>query len=382
MTAVHVSVPLSSVAGMGETPQIDDATIEDLRARLRATRWPDAPAGAGWSLGADVDELRSLIEYWADGFDFDAHRAALAALPSRRLTIDGTGIHVLHARAGTPDALPLLLAHGWPDSGWRYRKVLPMLVETGFDVVVPDMPGYGFSDAPPQPIDARAVAGMWAELMTELGHERFAVAGGDIGTHVARYLALDHADRVVAVHRIDGGLAWPGIDLDTLSPEERGFVAATARWRDAEGAYAMMHRTKPQTVAVGLNDSPAGLAAWIVEKLRSWSDCDGDLWSVYTQDEVLALLTEYWATGTIGSAMRMYHANAAIPPEQSARRVEVPSGFSLFPGDLVEPPRAWLERTTNLVSYRMMPRGGHFAPFEQPALYVDELTTFLEPFRR
>ena len=367
---------------MADTPFIDDATIADLRARLRATRWPDAPSGLGWSLGVDVDELRPLVEYWADGFDFDAHRAELAALPSRRVVVDGISVHVLHSRAGGPDALPLLLAHGWPDSGWRYRKVLPMLVDAGFDVIVPDMPGYGFSEAPPQPIDARRVAGMWATLMTELGYDRFAVSGGDIGTHVVRYLALDHPDRVVAVHRIDGGLAWPGLDVSTLSEAERAFVAETDRWRTDEGAYAMLHRTKPQTVAVALNDSPAGLAAWIVEKLRSWSDCDGDLWSVYTRDEVLALLTEYWATETIGSSMRMYHANAAVPAEQMARRVEVPSGFSIFPGDLVRAPKEWLERTTNLVYHHELERGGHFAAFEQPEVFVDELRTFLEPFRR
>ncbi|ROP58819.1 epoxide hydrolase family protein [Curtobacterium sp. ZW137] len=360
---------------------IDDDTIEDLRARLRATRWPDAPAGTGWSLGVDVDELRDLVAYWADGFDFDAHRNALAALPSRTVQVDGLGINVLVAPADGGHGSPLLLAHGWPDSNWRYRKVLPLLTAAGFDVVVPDMPGYGFSEAPPSPLDARQVAGLWAPLMTELGYERFAVAGGDIGTHVARFLALDHPDRVVAVHRIDGGLPWPGIDVDTLSAPEQAFVAATTAWRNAEGAYAMMHRTKPQTAAVGLNDSPSGLAAWIVEKLRSWSDCDGDLWSVYARDEVLALVTEYWATGTIGSAMRMYHANAAIPPEQSARRVETPSGFSLYPGDLVTAPREWLERTTNLVYLAELPRGGHFAPFEQPGSYAAELVRFLEPYR-
>jgi pimeloyl-ACP methyl ester carboxylesterase len=360
---------------------IDDATIDDLRARLRATRWPDAPQGTGWSLGVDVDEVRDLAAYWADCFDFGAHRDALAALPSRVVQVDGLGINVLHQRADAGDGLPLLLAHGWPDSSWRYRKVLPLLTAAGFDVVVPDMPGYGFSDVPATPIDARQVAALWAPLMTELGYERFAVAGGDIGTHVARYLALDHPGRVVAVHRIDGGLPWPGIDVASLSPAEQDFVQATTRWRDTEGAYAMLHRTKPQTAAVGLNDSPSGLLAWIVEKLRSWSDCDGDLWSVYTRDQVLALVTEYWASGTIGSAMRMYHANAAVPPEQMARRVETPSGFSLYPGDLVTAPREWLERTTNLVYLTAPERGGHFAPVEQPESYVAELTAFLEPYR-
>ncbi|WIB13551.1 hypothetical protein [Curtobacterium sp. MCPF17_052] len=174
--------------------------------------------------------------------------------------------------------------------------------------------------------------------MTQLGYDRFAVSGGDIGSGVARWLAIDHADRVIAVHRVDAGMPVFAGDPAELSAAERTFLSTANEWRDAEGAYGAMHRTKPQTAAVGLTDSPAGLAAWIVEKLRSWSDCDGDLWSVYSRDDVLGLLTEYWVTGTIGSSMRMYHANAAVPPSEQARRVEVPSGFTLFPVDLVRPP--------------------------------------------
>ncbi|PZF63503.1 epoxide hydrolase [Curtobacterium sp. MCPF17_047] len=366
---------------MSESARFDDATIDDLRARLRATRWPDAPAGTGWSLGVDVDELRALVTSWAEDFDFAAHRAAIEALPSRRATVGGIDVHLLHQRADRDDALPILLAHGWPDSGWRYRRVLPALVDAGLHVVVPDMPGYGFSAMPPQPLSSRDVAGLWAELMTQLGYDRFAVAGGDIGSGVARWLAIDHADRVIAVHRVDAGMPVFEGDPAELSAAERTFLSTAGEWRDAEGAYGAMHRTKPQTAAVGLTDSPAGLAAWIVEKLRSWSDCDGDLWSVYSRDDVLGLLTEYWVTGTIGSSMRMYHANAAVPPSEQARRVEVPSGFTLFPVDLVRPPREWLERTTNLVWYSEAPRGGHFAPVEQPGLFVSELLRFLEAFR-
>jgi pimeloyl-ACP methyl ester carboxylesterase len=368
-------------ADMSESERFDETTIQDLRARLRSTRWPDAPVGSGWSLGADVDELRELVAYWADGFDFAAHRSLIAALPSERATVGGIDVHLLHQRAGRDDALPLLLAHGWPDSGWRYRRVLPALVEAGFDVVVPDMPGYGFSAAPAMPLSSRDVAGLWAELMTQLGYDRFAVAGGDIGSGVARWLAIDHPDRIVAVHRVDVGMPVYDGDPDDLSDAERAFLAAAEQWRADEGAYAAMHRTKPQTAAVGLTDSPAGLAAWIVEKLRSWSDCGGDLWSVYSRDDVLALLTEYWVTGTIGSAMRMYHANAALPRTEQARRVEVPSGFTLFPVDLVRPPREWLERTTNLVWFSEADRGGHFAPVEQPERYTAELLRFLEPFQ-
>ncbi|GAA1493622.1 epoxide hydrolase family protein [Curtobacterium herbarum] len=367
---------------MSESARFDDATIEDLRARLRATRWPDAPAGTGWSLGVDVDELRELVTWWADTFDFGVHRAALDALPSRRADVGGIDVHLLHQRADREDALPLLLAHGWPDSGWRYRRALPDLVAAGFDVVVPDMPGYGFSATPSSLLDSRDVAGLWADLMTRLGYDRFAVAGGDIGSGVARWLAIDHPDRVVAVHRMDAGMPVYEGDPAELSAAERDFLAATEQWRTDEGAYAAMHRTKPQTAAVGLTDSPAGLAAWIVEKLRSWSDCDGDLWSVWSRDDVCALLTEYWVTGTIASSMRMYHANAAVPRSEQARRVEVPSGFTLFPVDLVRPPREWLERTTNLVSLSEASRGGHFAPVEQPERYVAEVVGFLDPFRQ
>jgi pimeloyl-ACP methyl ester carboxylesterase len=217
--------------------------------------------------------------------------------------------------------------------------------------------------------------------MSALGYERFGAAGGDIGSHVSRYLALDHPDRVVAVHRTDAGVPVFLGDPAELTPEERDWIRSAAVWGAGEGAYAAVHRTKPQTAAVALNDSPAGLASWIVEKLRSWSDCGGDVERSFTKDEILTNVTIYWLTGTIASSMRMYRANAAIPQAQLARRVEVPSGFSLFPGDLLRPPRAWLERTANTVRVTEPARGGHFAPFEEPELYAQELREFFRPYR-
>ncbi|MCW2545992.1 MAG: multidrug transporter [Mycobacterium sp.] len=369
------------------------AALEDLRSRLRSTRWPDEPEDAGWSLGTDVAYLRELVAYWADEYDWPAQEAALARLPHFRVPLDGLGIHFVHARAVAPvgAALPLVLSHGWPDSFWRYSKVIPLLTDPGahgadpadaFDVVVPDMPGYGYSDAPAGPaLDSIAVAGLWARLMGILGYERFGAAGGDIGSHVSRYLALDHPDRVVAAHRMDAGLPTYAGDPTDLTPEERDWIADGATWGAAEGAYAAMHRTKPQTAAFGLTDSPVGLAAWIIEKLRAWSDCGGDIERAFTKDEILTNVTLYWLTGTIGSSMRMYNANAAIPPAQLARRVEVPSGFSLFPGDIVRPPHRWIERTANVARITKPARGGHFAPFEQPELYVQELREFFRPYR-
>jgi pimeloyl-ACP methyl ester carboxylesterase len=375
------------------TLRTDPAVLEDLRRRLRATRWPDAPEDAGWALGTDVASLRELVAYWADEFDWQAQEAALNRLPHLKVTLGDLGIHVVHARAVAPSgpAMPLILSHGWPDSFWRYTKAIPLLTDPGahgadpadaFDVVVPDMPGYGYSDRPTGHIpDSIAVAARWADLMTALGYQRFGAAGGDIGSHVSRYLALDHPDRVLAVHRTDAGVPVLSGDPSELSREERDWIAAAAAWGAAEGAYAAVHRTKPQTVAVGLTDSPAGLASWIVEKLRAWSDCDGDVERSFSKDEILTNVTIYWLTGTIASSMRMYHANAAIRPAQLARRVDVPSGFSLFPGDLLRPPRAALERTANTVRITEPPRGGHFAPFEEPELYAQELREFFRPYR-
>ncbi|MGC4880024.1 epoxide hydrolase family protein [Micromonospora sp. DT43] len=365
--------------------------LEDLRARLRATRWPDAPQDAGWSLGTDITYLRDLVDYWAEEFDWPAQETALARLPRFRTRIREIGVSFIHARAVAPvgPVLPLVLCHGWPDSSWRYEKVVPLLTDPGafgadpadaFDVVVPDMPGFGHSDTPVGgPLDSIAVADLWSELMTTLGHASFGAVGGDIGSSVSRYLALNHPGRVVAVHRVEASL--PVLTAVDLAPEERAWLDTAAAWKASEGAYAEMHRTKPQTAAVGLTDSPAGLAAWIVEKLRSWSDCHGDIEQSFTRDEILTLLTRYWLTGTIGSSMRMYAANAAIPPEQHARRVEVPSGFALFPGDTLHPPRAWLERTANVVRITELDRGGHFAPFEEPQLYAQELREFFRPYR-
>jgi pimeloyl-ACP methyl ester carboxylesterase len=386
-------MPDASLAPEPFLPRTTPAALADLRARLRATRWPDAPEDAGWSLGTDLDYLRELVDYWADGFDWLAQEAALARFPHFRVPLGGLGIHFVHVRAAasTRPALPVILNHGWPDSFWRYAKVIPLLTDPGahgadpadaFDVVVPDMPGYGYSDRPTgPPLDSIAVADLWAELMTRIGYPRFGAAGGDVGSHVSRYLALNHADRVVAVHRTDAGLPIFAGDRAELAPEERAWFEEVTAWGASEGAYAAMHRTKPQTAAVGLTDSPAGLAAWIVEKMRSWSGNHGDITQSFSQGEILTNITLYWLTETIGSAMRMYHANSAIPLAQHARRVEVPSGFALFAGDVVRPPKAWLERTTNLVRVTEPPRGGHFAAFEEPELYARELREFFRPYR-
>lgn len=369
-------------------PRVSDDELEELRARLRWTRWPDVIDGSGWTYGIDVAWLRDLCAYWADGFDWRAQEDVLNRLPRHLVEVGGLRIHVVHAlSAGNGDGrhgTPLLLCHGWPDSFWRYTKVIGPLTEAGYDVIVPDMPGFGYSAAPhDRVLDSRGVAALWAELMSTLGYDRFLVAGGDIGSHVARYLALDHPDRVMAVHRTDAGLPSATLDPSTLSEPERAWVARVAEWSATEGAYAAMQRTKPDTAAVGLADSPAGVAAWILEKLHAWSDLGpgGALEDVYSRDELLTAVSIYWHTGSIPTSLRMYRANAAIPAEQLVRRVEVPSGFTLYPADISSPPDEWLERMARVVRVTRPERGGHFAAFEVPASYVTELTSFFEPYR-
>jgi len=314
------------------TLQTAPAALEDLRARLRATRWPDIPDEAGWSLGTDVAYLRELVAYWADGFDWPAQEEALGRVPHFRITLGGHGVHFVHvpAAAAAGPVLPLVLSHGWPDSFWRYTKVIALLTDPGahgadpadaVDVVVPDMPGYGYSDRPTgPPLNSVDVAGLWAELMGALGYTRFGAAGGDIGSHVSRYLALDHPDRVVAVHRTDAGVPVFTGDPAALAPDERAWFEGAVAWAASEGAYGAMHRTKPQTASFGLTDSPVGLAAWIVEKLRAWSDCGGDVERSFTKDEILTTRTRSSlmsrSTGSRGRSARPCGCTAPTPPSR------------------------------------------------------------------
>ncbi len=358
-----------------------DGALDALRDRLRAARWPEPLLdGAGWDLGTDLGYLRELVAYWADDFDWSAQEAALDELPHYRGTVDGVGIHYIHVPAATGAGFPLVLSHGWPDSFWRYLKVLPLLTE--FDVVIPSLPGFGYSDKPRMPgMHARRIAALWAKLMTGvLGFDRFGAAGGDLGSAVTRFLGLDHSEHVVAIHRTDVGMPLLQLDPAELTDDERTYLAGVDRWRAAEGAYALMQRTKPQTLAYSLNDSPVGLAAWIVEKLRAWSDCDGDVERRFTKDELLTNITIYWLTETIGSSFRLYHDAMQIPIDQHARRIEVPCGIAVFPHDIAIPPRSWAERTSNIVHWTEMPSGGHFGPFEEPELYAEDLRAFFRPY--
>jgi pimeloyl-ACP methyl ester carboxylesterase len=371
-------------------------TLDDLRERLRRTRFPDEVSGAGWDYGANLAYLRELADYWRDGFDWRKQEAELNRFAHFRAEIGGFGVHFVHERGEGPNPLPIVLTHGWPDSFYRFHKIVPMLTDPAryggdpadsFDVVIPSLPGYGFSDRPTERGMTRArVAGLWGRLMTEvLGHERFAAHGGDVGGDVTQLLALDRPDSLVGIHLTGvpySNLAAFAGDASDLSAAERDYVERGRRWVQEEGAYAAIQSTKPQTLAYGLNDSPAGLAAWIVEKFRAWSDCDGDVEKRFSKDELLTNLTIYWATQTIHSSARIYYEQAHDPPPANAgSRVGVPTGFAIFPKDIVPAPRDWAERFFDVRRWTEMPSGGHFTAMEEPELLTEDIRAFFRPLR-
>jgi pimeloyl-ACP methyl ester carboxylesterase len=354
------------------TIDVPDAVLDDLRDRLARTRWPVTARGVGWDRGTDPDYLRELLAYWQDGYDWRRHEAALNALP--QVKVDG--VHAVHRRAADPDAPTLLLAHGWPDSFLRYTKLLPLLPDV--HLVVPSLPGYGFSDPPAEPGQAsRAALGeRLAELMAALGYERYAVSGGDIGSGTVEAIAAAHPDRVTGMHLTDlplSGLA--GFDPADLTDAEREYVAAARQWQQREGAYPQLQATKPTTAAYGLSDSPAGLAGWLVEKFRSWSD---DFAGSFPRDELLTHLTLYWVTNSIGSS---FHPYADREARGTDGRLAVPTAVSVFPADLLRAPREFAERFLDVRQWVEHDRGGHFAALEVPELLVGDLRTFFRALR-
>lgn len=375
------------------TVEIPQETLDDLQERLGRTRWPDEVEGAGWDYGTNLSYLRELVCYWQDGFDWRAQEEAINRFAHFRTEVDGFGLHFIHERGKGADPLPLLLTHGFPDSFIRMLKIIPMLTDPqsyggdaadSFDVIVPSLPGYGFSDRPAEKGFTRErIAALFARLMTdELGYKKFAAHGGDLGRGITEHIALNHPGSVVGIHLTD--LPWQYVSTipqADLSEAERRYLEAGKKWQTDEGGYAAVQSTKPQNLAPGLNDSPAGLAAWIIELFRSWSDCDGDVETRFTKDELLTNLTIYWATQTIGSAFRIYYENRLSPPPGPGRRVAVPTGVASFPKDLIPAPREFAERFFNIARWTEMPRGGHFAAMEEPALLAEDIRDFFRPLR-
>ncbi len=387
----------SATAEVGgtETFRIDVAerTLSDLNERLTRTRWPDEVPEAGWEYGTSSPFLYSLLESWRLKFDWRSREEELNRLPHFRADIDGLGIHFVHVRSEERDALPILLTHGWPSTFLEMSRLIPLLAdpaahggraEDAFHVVVPSLPGFAFSDIPRRRgMTKTRIAALWARLMTDvLGYPRFAARGGDIGSGVTAWLGFDYPDRVVGIHVSD--VLRPGIGSGSppLSEAEERFLAEEKAWARAEGAYDHIQATKPQTLAYGLADSPTGLAAWIVEKLRSWSDCGGDVRRRFSVDDLLTILTIYWATGTINSANRLYFDRDREPRVLApGQRVEVPCAVTIFPADIDHPPREWGERAYRVERWTEMPRGGHFAAWEEPELLAEDIREFFRPLR-
>ncbi|HEV2913909.1 MAG TPA: epoxide hydrolase [Pyrinomonadaceae bacterium] len=373
--------------------EVSSATLADLRERLARTRWPDEIMDSGWDYGTNPSYLKELVEYWRTGFDWRAQEKALNLFTHFRAEIDDYGIHFMHERGRGPAPLPLIITHGWPSTFYQMHKLTRLLADPGsygadpidaFDVVVPSLPGYGFSDRPRERgMTKRRIAGIWSRLMTEgLGYSRYGAQAGDVGTGVTTQLGLLFPEQLIGIHLTDP--AWPylGAGARELSEAERAYVAEEARWQRDEGAYDDLQATRPQTLAYGLNDSPAGLAAWIVEKFRAWSDCDGDIERRFTKDELLTNLTIYWATETINSSIRLYYESRHNPtPFAEGERVTVPTALAIFPKDIDRPPREWAERSYNVERWTMMPRGGHFAAMEEPELLAQDIRAFFRPLR-
>ena len=373
------------------TIAVPQAEIVDLRERLARTRWPDT-IGEPWSNGTDLAYLRELVAYWQNDFDWRAQEARLNRFPQYRATFDEIAIHFIHVRSATPGAFPLIITHGWPGSIVEMTEIIPRLTDPAafggdaadaFDVVVPSLPGYGFSSAPRKPgMNPPAIADLWTRLMTSLGYSRFGAQGGDWGAAVSTELGIRHPDHVAGVHLNFMMTAYlQGFDDVDLDADERAYFANVQRWTADEGGYAHVHGTKPQSLAYALNDSPAGLAGWIVEKLRTWSDCGGDVERAFTKDEMLTNIAVYWFTQTIGSSIRLYRERTLQPLQRPAQPPPVPFGYAKFPVELSRPPRRLLERVFSISRYTEMPHGGHFAAWEQPDLLASEICALFRPLR-
>lgn len=346
---------------------VPDDVLDDLRARVRRTRWPDQIPGIGWQQGTQLEWLQDVVSYWINEFDWRAWERRLNAL--NHFVSDG--VHFIYQRAASGGGKPLILTHGWPGSFLDYLDMLPAL--QNFDVVIPSLPGYGFSRRPPQVgVNYRYVAERWHKLMTKLGYPRYCAGGYDFGAGVATILALDHPESVIAIYltTLESDLT-PLLDDTQLSDLERAYLAINRSWDTTERGYSAIQSTKPQTIGYALNDSPAGLAAYVGEKWSSWSDITPP------HDFLCATLTLYWVTQTITSSMRDYWDNRWHPVARPY--VATPTGFGVFAHQTVpegEPPRSYLERVYNIQRWTVFPRGGHFAPVEQPAPLAQELTAF------
>ena len=373
---------------------IKEDVLTDLRERLKRTRWPDEIPGSGWDYGSNLAYVKELVDYWIEEFDWRKQEEVINGYSQYVDQVDGLDVHYIHERGKGPDPLPLLLIHGWPGSIVEFLDFIPLLTDPAahggderdsFDVVAPSMPGYGFSEKPSVPgMGVNGMADVFAKLMSQIGYESYVAQGGDWGASISSRLGFSHSDKVKAIHinMILGGSPYLGPGSRPLSDAEKQYLREIEQWERDEGAYGHIQGTKPQTLAYGLNDSPAGLAAWIVEKWRSWSDCGGDIESVYTKDKILTNITLYWVTETINASTRIYYETRKDRWRLSqGEGIGVPTAVAVFPEELDRPVKEWAERTYNVQRWTEFPKGGHFAAMEEPQALVEDMREFFRGFR-
>jgi pimeloyl-ACP methyl ester carboxylesterase len=368
---------------------VSDDVLADLRARLERTRFPDEVPATAWEYGSNLAFMREIVDYWRTDYDWRAHEARINRFAQFRAEVDGLGIHFIHQPGRGPNPKPLLLIHGWPGSICEFMDIIPMLTDPGahggdakdsFTVIAPSLPGYGFSDHPrARAMNIQAIADIFFKLMTEvLGFKRFAVQGGDWGSAVTSRIGEVYARNLYGIH-INMIAIGPseGRSAIELTPEEKVFLGNMEKFRTHETGYQWIQGTKPQTLAYGLNDSPAGLAAWIIEKFRTWSDCKGEVESRFSKDQLLTNVMVYWITQTINSSTRLYYEARHHPWRlKPGTKIEAPTAVAMFPGELLLPPRHWAERVYNVQRWTEMPRGGHFAAMEEPKLLSDDVRAY------
>jgi microsomal epoxide hydrolase len=367
---------------------IPQADLDDLGARLARTRWPDEIPGAGWDYGIPLDVARELAEYWRTGYDWRAHERQLNEFPQFTTTIDGQRVHFMHVRSPEPDAVPLVMTHGWPGSVVEFTQVIGPLTNprahggdpaSAFHLVLPSIPGYGFSGPTrDRGWNVQRVARAWDELMLRLGYPRYGAQGGDWGAIISRELGLSAAEHVIGVH-LNMLIAQGDLDEDGLTDVEKDRLAQRKQFRRDGQGYSAIQSTRPQTLSYGLTDSPAGQLAWIAEKFQAWTD--GGLPDAVDRDQLLTNISVYWLTATAGSSARLYfeaaHSGTWGPPQHSA----VPTGVAVFPGEIAPPVRRFAEQSNNIVHWSEFDRGGHFAAMEEPDLLVPDIRDFFQKLR-
>ena len=377
------------------TIAVENSVLDDLRQRLADTRWPDEIPNTGWDYGSNLTYIKELVDYWRTDFDWRAQEAELNAFNHFKSEVDGLDIHFIHEKGKGPNPIPLIITHGWPSCFFEMTKIIPLLADPAshggdaadsFDVVAPSLPGFGFSDhAQDRGMEVQRVAGMWNKLMTQnLGYPKFGAQGGDIGSGVTARLGFAHSDTLYGIHltSITRPTPYLGPGSKPVTDAEQALITQRDKWFQDEGGYNHIQGTKPQTLAYGLNDSPVGLAAWIVEKYRTWSDCGGDVEKSYTKDELLTIVTIYWVTQTISSSTRMYFENQKhLWTMEKDQKVPTPAGMAMFPQEISKPPREWGERSYDVRRWTEMASGGHFAALEEPQLLAEEVRAFFRDFR-